>query len=73
MLDNIKLYFGLSLYKIGTNLDSNTWCLHNDDILKQEIEFSRSIGCQGFMLYPYNCLIKLEVQKELLNVAKVFN
>ena len=71
-LDNINLYFGLSLYKIGTDLDDNTWNLYDNDILKREIEYSRSIGCQGFMLYPYNCLIKPEVQKELLNAVKVF-
>ncbi len=72
-LDNVNLYFGLSLYKIGTDLDENTWKLYDNDILKREIEYSRSIGCEGFMLYPYNCLIKPEVQNELLNVAKVFN
>ncbi len=72
-LDSVNLYFGLSLYKIGTDLDENTWKLYDNDILKREIEYSRSIGCQGFMLYPYNCLVKPEVQKELLNVAKIFN
>lgn len=72
-LNTLNLYFGLSLYKIGTDLDENTWKLYDGDILKREIEYSRSIDCEGFMLYPYNCLNKPEVQKELLNIVKIFN
>lgn len=70
-LNDIALYFGLCLYKIGTNLDSNTWSLHNNDIIKQEINYSKNIDVNGFALYPYNCLNKPEVEKELLNMSEV--
>ncbi len=65
---NIKLYFGLALYKIGTDADSGTWLLKDDNILSQ-MKLGREIGADGFMLYSYDSLLDEAAAKEVAAIA----
>ena len=67
---DIMLYYGLGLYKAGTNADSDTW-LASDDNIKHQIEYIRSIGCNGFIFYSYDYLSKNETEKEVQNAMAV--
>lgn len=51
----IKLYFGLALYKVGTDADGGTW-LSDVDNLSQEIAYLRQSGVDGYLLYAYDYL-----------------
>lgn len=66
---NIKLYFGLALYKIGTDADSGTWLLKDDNI-KSQMESGREIGADGFMLYSYDSLAEETVAKEVAAIVQ---
>lgn len=66
----IELYFGLGLYKASSDADEGTW-KEADDILAQEIQLGRKIGCDGFMFYSYEQLNSETAQKEIENVMKV--
>ena len=45
--EGVKLYIGLAVYKAGSeDADSGTWN-GKTDILQREIEYSRSLGCDG--------------------------
>ena len=59
---NLKLYLGLALYKVGTDADDGTWKLKNDNIQSQ-INYGRSLGCDGFMLFAYDDLFRGEQWK----------
>ena len=50
--EKTKLYFGLALYKVGTDEDSGTW-LTSEDIIKSQIDYLRSHSVGGFILYSY--------------------
>lgn len=47
---SVRLYFGLSLYKVGTDADSGTW-LGQDHMIEEEMTLGRQKGADGFMLY----------------------
>ena len=61
----VKLYFGLALYKIGTEDDGGTWLSETDNI-PQEIAYLRQCGVKGYMLYAYDYLDRIAISK-LLN------
>ena len=61
---SIKLYFGLGLYKIGTDADNGTWLLKDDNI-RSQMEVGREYGANGFMLYSCQQLSDPAVQDEL--------
>lgn len=65
---NIKLYFGLALYKIGTDADNGTWLLKDDNIVSQ-MKLGREIGADGFMLYSYDSLLDENAAKEVAAIA----
>lgn len=69
-LNNIKLYYGLGVYKAMTDADQGTWKSSND-ILMKEIECGRRVGCDGFMFYAWDSLVDPNVQQEVQNVMKV--
>ena len=67
---NIKLYFGLGMYKAGSDADNGTW-LMSDDNLKKQIEYSRTIKTNGFMLYSYEYLENADTEKEVKNAVAI--
>ena len=64
----IKLYSGIALYKIHTNLDDNTW-LNNNNILVQEINILNKLNYNGFFLYSYKQMCN---NYEEINILKKF-
>ena len=70
--NSVKLYFGLGVYKAGTDADDGTWLL-NDDNLKTQIELSRTLDTDGFMLYSYDYLKSNDTKKEMENALSVIN
>lgn len=60
----IRLYFGLALYKIGTDDDSGTWLKKSDNI-RSQAEFIKNLGADGYMLFSYENLFDPKVIKEL--------
>ena len=69
---DIKLYTGLGIYKAGSDADSGTW-LSSDDNIKKQIEYTRKINADGFMLYSYDYLESELSEKEVKNAAAVFS
>ena len=69
---NIKLYFGLGLYKAGTDADSGTWLLSDDNIATQ-IDYLREISADGYILYSYDYLDKDETKQEIQNIKEIMN
>lgn len=67
---DIKLYFGLGLYKAASDADEGTW-KKSDDILARQINYGRTIGCDGFMIYSYEHLNRETAQEEIENVMAV--
>ena len=67
---DVKLYFGLGLYKASSDYDSGTW-KHSDSILAQEVDAGRELGCDGFMFYSCEYMEKRETQNEIENVMAV--
>ena len=67
---NVKLYIGLAVYKAGSDADEGTWESAND-ILKQQIEYGRNLGADGFMLYAYDYLVNDQTKEEIENVMKI--
>lgn len=70
--NGVKLYYGLAVYKAGSDVDEGTWKKSND-ILKQQIEMGRKIGGQGFMFYAYDHLNAEQSREEVQNAMKVLN
>ncbi len=62
--DSVRLYFGLGLYKAGTDADNGSW-LTRDDNLKTQAEYIKSKNADGFVLYSYDYLDKPETKKEM--------
>lgn len=58
MHDGLKLYFGLAVYKSGTvDAGSDEW-IKNNDIIKRQIEYSRTKNnCSGIILFSYNYVV----------------
>ena len=60
------------VYKAGSeDADSGTWN-GKTDILQREIEYSRSLGCDGIMLYSWDYMDTSQTQEEVANVIKIF-
>ena len=68
--ENIRLYFGLGLYKAGTDADGGTW-QDGADHLKNEIEYLRKIGADGFMLYAFDYLTADSAKEEVVQTMAV--
>lgn len=68
--NGVKLYYGLAVYKAGSDVDDGTW-KKSSDILKKQIELGRSIGGQGFMFYAYDHLNAEQSREEVQNAMKV--
>ena len=69
---DIKLYTGLGMYKAGSDADSGTWLL-SDDNLKKQIEYIRKINADGFILYSYEYLESKSTEKEVKNALSVID
>lgn len=67
---NIKIYSGLALYKIGTDLDKNTW-KNSNDIIKKEVQILRNLNYNGFVLYSSKYLDCPETEIELKNLSSI--
>ena len=68
--NKVKLYLGLGVYKAGTDADSGSWLL-SDDNIKQQIEYGRSLKTDGFMLYSYEYLDTDETRNEVENAMAI--
>lgn len=68
--ENVKLYYGLAVYKAGSDVDSGTW-QGSSDILKQQIEYGRSLDSDGFMLYSWDYMNTEQTKEEVNNVVKI--
>ena len=69
---DIKLYYGLGMYKAGSDADNGTW-KNSDDILKRQVEYCRNLGCDGFMLFSFDDFNRTQAENEITNVLKVLN
>lgn len=67
---DVKLYFGLAVYKAGSDVDSGTW-KKSSNILAQQVEAGRKISCDGFMFYSWEYLDNSQTKEEIQNVMKV--
>ena len=54
---NVKLYFGLAVYKAGSDADEGTW-KKADNILAQQVSLGRQVECDGFMFYSWEDVYK---------------
>lgn len=62
-----KVYAGLALYKIGTDLDEKTWnCSGN--ILEEEFKIIKKLNFDGIMLYSINFLKSETCKTEVDNL-----
>lgn len=61
---SVKFYTGLALYKAGTDSDHNTW-LKDNHIIQSQIEYSRKIQSDGFILYSYDYLLAENAKEEV--------
>lgn len=68
----IKLYFGLAVYKAGSSADSGTW-KSSSSILASQIQYGRDAACDGFMLYSCDYLTGSQTKQEVQNVIKLLN
>ena len=69
MLKNstVKLYGGLALYKIGTDLDEGTW-KEDKTILLQEVSILKNLEYNGILLYSWNYLNS--PNEEIINLSR---
>jgi len=70
--DRIKLYIGLALYKAGADEDEGTW-LNHSDIIKNQIEYTRSSGTNGYILYSWEYLDSEQTAEEMKNYKKTIH
>lgn len=68
----VKLYCGLAAYKAGSDMDKGSW-LKSNEILKNEVEYCRSSGCDGFMIFDFNNLCDDKTKEEIKNLMSVLN
>ena len=68
--DRIKLYIGLALYKAGGDEDDGTW-LERDDIISSQIEYTRTSGTDGFILYSWEYLENQQTAAEVANMEDI--
>lgn len=70
--DKLKTYFGLALYKAGSETaDSGTWQSH-DDILQREYNLCKNLGCDGVMLYSIESFKDENAAREISNLTPCF-
>ncbi|MDD5952828.1 MAG: family 10 glycosylhydrolase [Oscillospiraceae bacterium] len=67
---DVRLYFGLGVYKAASDADGGTWKKENK-ILSQQVRLGRTIGCDGFLFYSYDSFQREEAKEEIENVLKV--
>lgn len=65
-----KLYYGIGLYKAGSDVDNGTW-KNADDILARQVTLGRELKGDGFMFYSYDYLENPHTKNEVENVMKV--
>ena len=70
-IKGLRLYFGIALYKIGTDEDSGTW-LRKSDNIRSQTGFISSIGADGYMLFSYENLSDPNVQKEIAALKSTY-
>ena len=63
----VKLFGGLALYKVGTELDDKTW-QDDKNILPKEIGILEKLGYNGAILYSFGQLD--ESKEEISNLLK---
>ena len=63
----VRLYFGLALYKANTNADSGSW-LSGTDTLARQVKTGREAGCDGFLIYAYPDLLDETKRAEIENL-----
>ena len=68
----IKLYFGLAVYKAGSNADNGTW-KGSSSILASQVRYGRDTSCDGFMFYSCDYLTGDQTKQEVQNVIKLLN
>lgn len=69
---NVKLYFGLALYKADSNVDGGTW-MTPGSVMAYQIQKSRSLGSNGFMLYSAAFLENSQTSSEMAQVKKLLH
>lgn len=69
---DIKLYFGLAVYKAGSDADSGTWKT-SSTIIANQIKYGRDSKCDGFMFYSCDYLTGNQTKQEVQNVIKLLN
>lgn len=69
---NVKLYFGLALYKADSNVDGGTW-MTPGSVMAYQIQKSRSLGSNGFMLYSAAFLENSQTTSEMAQVKKLLH
>ncbi|WP_101697080.1 glycoside hydrolase family 10 protein [Clostridium minihomine] len=67
---NVKLYFGLALYKAGSAVDGGTW-QNSNSILADQIQKGRSLGTDGFMLYSSAYLEHDQTRAEMNSIRQL--
>lgn len=70
--NGVKLYYGLAVYKAGSDVDEGTW-KKSGNILQKQVELGRQIGSDGFMFYAYDHLFAEQSKEEVANVIKLLN
>ena len=74
----VKIYIGIAAYRAGISkaeakaVADIGWSKSNT-ILKRQVQYLRSKGCDGFALYSYSSLNRPEAKKELKNLQSIFN
>lgn len=66
---DIDLYFGLAVYKAGSDADDGTWKTA-DDILARQVSLGRTVDCDGFLFYSWDYLLADQTKAEVANVMK---
>lgn len=66
----VKLYYGIGLYKAGSEVDNGTWKAAND-ILARQVALGRELGGDGFLFYSYDYLENPYTREEVENVLKI--
>lgn len=69
---DVKLYFGLAVYKANSDADSGTWKT-SSNILATQVDYGRKEKCDGFMFYSCDYLNSAQTKAEVQNVMKVLN
>ncbi|MGE5458912.1 MAG: family 10 glycosylhydrolase [Methanobacterium sp.] len=70
--NNVKLYVGLALYRVGTSSSTDPgWINRNDNMLTQVQSLRSSGQCAGFILFSAPYLQTEQTQTELANLKAI--